>query len=91
MPSVTNVASVATGTLSVKLPEWSFEFEKLCHSNAQSQGYLPDIRPIKRAIEGHIDNIAFPDDAARDEYIYNLIHKLVGDYISEDMIMRLSI
>lgn len=52
--------------------------------------YLPDISIIKQSIESHIDCIAFPDDADKDEYIYNLIHKLVGDYISEDMIMRLS-
>lgn len=48
--------------------------------------YLPDISTIKQAIDSHIDNIVFD----KDEYIYNLIHKLVGDYISEDMIMRLS-
>lgn len=55
-----------------------------------NEGYIPDIRAIKRAIDDHIDNANFHNPEEKDEYIYDLIRKLVGDYISNEMIMRLS-
>ena len=46
-------------------------------------GFIPDIRDIKQAIDDHII-IANPKE--KDDYIYELMKALVGDYITKDMI-----
>jgi len=46
--------------------------------------FAPDISPIKQAIDTHL-SLAHLTEDGYDEYTYDLIKKIVGEYITEDM------